>query len=114
VRPRQSLGYRYESRSVARQNIFEYREVFCTRIRRHSALNYRPSLEYEKRHMIAERCVREIGEDQTVQIINILPKCISVGKLSVQYTECGVILQCKVGCSIPFQILSKLKIDLID
>jgi transposase InsO family protein len=47
------LGYRYESRSVARQNIFEYIEVFYNRIRRHSALNYVSPLEYERKHMVA-------------------------------------------------------------
>jgi len=44
------LGYRYGSRSVARQNIFEYIEVFYNRIRRHSALNYVSPLEYERKH----------------------------------------------------------------
>ena len=47
------LGYRYESRSIARQNIFEYIEVFYNRIRRHSALNYVSPLEYERKHMVA-------------------------------------------------------------
>ena len=47
------LGYRYGSRSVARQNIFEYIEVFYNRIRRHSALNYVSPLEYERKHMVA-------------------------------------------------------------
>ena len=47
------LGYRYESRSVARQHIFEYIEVFYNRIRRHSALNYVSPLEYERKHMVA-------------------------------------------------------------
>jgi len=47
------LGYRYESRSIARQSIFEYIEVFYNRIRRHSALNYLSPLEYERRHMLA-------------------------------------------------------------
>ena len=47
------LGNRYESRSVARQNIFEYIEVFYNRIRRHSALNYVSPLEYERKHMVA-------------------------------------------------------------
>jgi putative transposase len=47
------LGHRYESRSVARQNIFEYIEVFYNRIRRHSALNYVSPLEYERNHMVA-------------------------------------------------------------
>ena len=47
------LGYRYASRSVARQHIFEYIEVFYNRIRRHSALNYVSPLEYERKHMVA-------------------------------------------------------------
>jgi putative transposase len=47
------LGYRYESRSVARQSIFEYIEVFYNRIRRHSALDYVSPLEYERKHMVA-------------------------------------------------------------
>lgn len=47
------LGYRHESRSVARQNIFEYIEVFYNRIRRHSALNYVSPQEYERKHMVA-------------------------------------------------------------
>ena len=47
------LGHRYESRSVARQGIFEYIEVFYNRIRRHSALNYVSPLEYERNHMVA-------------------------------------------------------------
>lgn len=47
------LGYRYESRSIARQSIFEYIEVFYNRIRRHSALNYMSPLEYERKHMVA-------------------------------------------------------------
>ena len=47
------LGYHYESRSIARQNIFEYIEVFYNRIRRHSALNYVSPLEYERKHMVA-------------------------------------------------------------
>jgi putative transposase len=47
------LGYHYESRSVARQSIFEYIEVFYNRIRRHSALNYVSPLEYERNYMVA-------------------------------------------------------------
>jgi putative transposase len=47
------LGYRYASRPVARQHIFEYIEVFYNRIRRHSALNYVSPLEYERKHMVA-------------------------------------------------------------
>jgi putative transposase len=47
------LAHRYESRSVARQSIFEYIEVFYNRIRRHSALNYVSPLEYERKHMVA-------------------------------------------------------------
>ena len=47
------LEYRYESRSVARQYIFEYIEVFYNRIRRHSALDYMSPLEYERKHMVA-------------------------------------------------------------
>lgn len=47
------LGQHYESRSIARQSIFEYIEVFYNRIRRHSALNYVSPLEYERNHMVA-------------------------------------------------------------
>ncbi len=47
------LSHQYESRSLARQSIFEYIEVFYNRIRRHSALNYVSPLEYERKHMIA-------------------------------------------------------------
>ena len=31
---------KYETRSVARQSLFEYIEVFYNRVRRHSALGY--------------------------------------------------------------------------
>ncbi len=47
------LGYCYESRSIARQNIFEYIEVFYNRIRRHSSIDYLSPLEYERKHMLA-------------------------------------------------------------
>jgi len=47
------LGHRYPSKSTARQEIFEYIEVFYNRIRRHSALNYLSPVEYERRHMLA-------------------------------------------------------------
>ena len=47
------LGHQYESRSLARQSIFEYIEIFYNRIRRHSALNYVSPLEYERKVMIA-------------------------------------------------------------
>ncbi len=47
------LEYRYPSRSVARQSIFEYIEVFYNKIRRHSALDYMSPLEYERKHMLA-------------------------------------------------------------
>lgn len=47
------LDYRYESRSIARQSIFEYIEVFYNRIRRHSSLNYMSPLEYERKHVLA-------------------------------------------------------------
>lgn len=47
------LGRRYPSKSTARQEIFEYIEVFYNRIRRHSALNYLSPVEYERRHMLA-------------------------------------------------------------
>jgi transposase InsO family protein len=47
------LGYRYGSRSITRQNVFEYIEVFYSRIRRHSALKYLSPLEYERKHMVA-------------------------------------------------------------
>lgn len=47
------LGHSYASRSIARQSIFEYIEVFYNRIRRHSALNYISLLEYERNHMVA-------------------------------------------------------------
>jgi putative transposase len=47
------LGYRYESRSIARESIFEYIEVFYNRIRRRSALNHLPPLEYERKQMLA-------------------------------------------------------------
>jgi len=47
------LGHQYESRSIARQSIFEYIEVFYNRIRRHSALDYLSPLEYERKHMVA-------------------------------------------------------------
>jgi transposase InsO family protein len=44
---------RYDTRSQARQSIFEYIEVFYNRIRRHSALGYRSPLEYERTAMVA-------------------------------------------------------------
>jgi transposase InsO family protein len=47
------LGYRYESRSIARRSIFEYIEIFYNRIRRHSSLDYLSPLEYERKHMLA-------------------------------------------------------------
>ena len=47
------LGHRYPSRSTARQDIFEYIEVFYNRVRRHSALNYMSPLEYERKHVLA-------------------------------------------------------------
>jgi len=47
------LGGRYPSKSMARQEIFEYIEVFYNKIRRHSALNYLSPVEYERRHMLA-------------------------------------------------------------
>ena len=45
------LGHSYESRSVARQEIFEYIEVFYNRVRRHSSLRYMSPLDYERHHM---------------------------------------------------------------
>jgi len=47
------LGRRYPSKSTARQEIFEYIEVFYNRIRMHSVLNYLSPVEYERRHMLA-------------------------------------------------------------
>jgi len=47
------LDHHYESRSIARQSIFEYIEVFYNRIRRHLALNHVSPLEYERNHMVA-------------------------------------------------------------
>jgi transposase InsO family protein len=47
------LGYKYESRYIARQSIFEYIEVFYNRIRRHSALNYLSPMECARKHMAA-------------------------------------------------------------
>ncbi len=47
------LGYRYESKSVVRQSIFEYIEVFYNRVRRHSSLDYLYPLKYERKHMLA-------------------------------------------------------------
>jgi len=43
----------YETRAAARQSIFEYIEMFYNRIRRHSALNYKSPLEYERMAMVA-------------------------------------------------------------
>lgn len=43
----------YDTRSQARQSIFEYIEVFYNRIRRHSALGYRSPLDYERMAMVA-------------------------------------------------------------
>jgi putative transposase len=47
------LCYRYESRSIARQSIFEYIEVFYNRIRRHSSLKYLSPMEYERKYVVA-------------------------------------------------------------
>lgn len=44
---------RYDTRSQARQRIFECIEVFYNRIRRHSALGYRSPLDYERMAMVA-------------------------------------------------------------
>ncbi len=44
---------RYETRIDARQSIFEYIEAFYNRVRRHSALNYKSPLEYERMAMVA-------------------------------------------------------------
>ena len=44
---------RYETRAEARRSIFDYIEVFYNRVRRHSALNYKSPLEYERRAMVA-------------------------------------------------------------
>lgn len=38
----------YTSRAQARQRIFEYIELFYNRRRRHSALNYKAALVYER------------------------------------------------------------------
>jgi transposase InsO family protein len=46
-------GNHYESRSIARQSIFEYIEVFYNRIRRHSALSYVSPMEFERKAMVA-------------------------------------------------------------
>jgi len=45
------LGHSYGSRSTARQEIFEYIEVFYNRVRRHSSLNYMSPLNCEINHM---------------------------------------------------------------
>ena len=45
------LGHAYESRTAARQEIFEYIEVFYNRVRRHSSLNYMSPLEYQRQYM---------------------------------------------------------------
>lgn len=39
---------RYEARAEARQSIFDYIEVFYNRVRRHSAINYKSPVEYER------------------------------------------------------------------
>jgi transposase InsO family protein len=44
---------RYETRAEARRSIFDYIEVFYNRIRRHSALDYKSPLEYERKTMVA-------------------------------------------------------------
>ena len=44
---------RYETRIDARRSIFEYIEAFYNRVRRHSALNYKSPLEYERMAMVA-------------------------------------------------------------
>ncbi len=39
---------RYETRNEARGSIFEYVEVFYNRERRHSALNYKSPIDFER------------------------------------------------------------------
>jgi transposase InsO family protein len=38
----------YQSRYGARASVFEYIEVSCNRVRRHSALGYRSPVEYKQ------------------------------------------------------------------
>jgi putative transposase len=45
--------YRYETRAMARQSIFEYIEMFYNRQRRHSALGYRSPVSFELEAMAA-------------------------------------------------------------
>lgn len=40
----------YRTREEAKQNIFEYIEVFYNRQRRHAFLNYMTPVEYEEKH----------------------------------------------------------------
>jgi len=43
-----SHHYRYQTRQVARQSLFEYLEVFYNQQRLHSTLNYMSPMEYER------------------------------------------------------------------
>ncbi len=53
----------YKTREEARQNIFEYIEVFYNRKRRHAFLNYMTSVEYEKRTWVFKPSIL-LGEPQ--------------------------------------------------
>ncbi|ODC00412.1 hypothetical protein A3197_08695 [Candidatus Thiodiazotropha endoloripes] len=44
---------RFRTRAEARQSIFKYIELFYNRKRKHSYLNYKPPLEYERIHAVA-------------------------------------------------------------
>lgn len=48
---------KYEMRSQARRNIFEYIEIFYNQFRLHSGLNYKSPKDYEKQRKTSKLCV---------------------------------------------------------
>jgi len=53
--------HRYHTRDEARSSIFEYLEVFYTRVRRHSALGYKSPVAFEEEQKVALLSVHKTG-----------------------------------------------------
>lgn len=53
--------HRYRTRDEARRSIFEYLEVFYTRVRRHSALGYKSPVAFEEQQKVALLSVHKTG-----------------------------------------------------
>jgi transposase InsO family protein len=58
---------RYATREAARQNLFEYIEVFYNRRRRHSSLGYVSPLEYEQNPLVSAHAVRRTEADAVLR-----------------------------------------------